>query len=192
MDQMTQHQNTELTPCWYVKDFADGWIKFYDVDMAIHEAKETEAIMCYSSDGSYPSRADRPAAMSGDRVSNAVIKQLDESIGKVPDWLKSKHGHDDYCPFCKTSPTVGHYAHCAYPIIRQFLTAPVVSDVEQLEAIPEGTTITLAKLKGGKFAFNVTRPDETTTLNRGLDGMAEAIKQAVSFANGLIEKEKAE
>jgi len=34
---------------WWVKDFADGWIKFYDVDMAIKEAKETGAIMKYSS-----------------------------------------------------------------------------------------------------------------------------------------------
>lgn len=42
------------TPCWYVKDYADGWIKFYDPQMAMHEAEMTGANMRYSADGKPP------------------------------------------------------------------------------------------------------------------------------------------
>ena len=34
--------------CWWIKDFADGWIKFLDQDNAISYAKETGAIMQWS------------------------------------------------------------------------------------------------------------------------------------------------
>jgi len=40
--------------CWYVKDFADGWIKFYDPQMALKEAEETGAIMIYAPAGVRP------------------------------------------------------------------------------------------------------------------------------------------
>lgn len=44
-----------MTSCWYVKDFADGWIKFYDVQCALNEAEETGAIMVHSTTGDPPS-----------------------------------------------------------------------------------------------------------------------------------------
>lgn len=34
--------------CWWIKDYADGWIKFVDQDNAIKYAKETGAIMQWS------------------------------------------------------------------------------------------------------------------------------------------------
>lgn len=70
----TQKQSETLTPCWYVKDFADGWIKFYDVDMAIAEAKASGAIMRYSENGAYPDRtqpSEMPVAEKDEQVKYA-------------------------------------------------------------------------------------------------------------------------
>lgn len=50
----------DLLPCWYVKDYADGWMKFYDVDCAIAEAKNTGAIMVYSENALPPDLASTP------------------------------------------------------------------------------------------------------------------------------------
>lgn len=78
-----------LTPCWYVKDFADGWIKFYDVDMAIHEAKETGAIMRYSSDGLYPDAQQGKQESAGDRAE--ALKWLDDIKTRYQDCTVKEH-----------------------------------------------------------------------------------------------------
>lgn len=71
MNAPTQKQSETLTPCWYVKDLADGWIKFYDVDMAIAEAKASGAIMCYSENGAYPDRAQPSETPVAEKVRDA-------------------------------------------------------------------------------------------------------------------------
>ena len=43
-----------MNPCWYVKDFADGWIKFDDLNQAANEVIRTGAIIQYSLDGKPP------------------------------------------------------------------------------------------------------------------------------------------
>lgn len=45
---MTPKATDALEGAWYVKDFADGWIKFHDPAMALREAQETGAIMRWS------------------------------------------------------------------------------------------------------------------------------------------------
>lgn len=72
---MTQKQSETLTPCWYVKDFADGWIKFYDVDMAIVEAKASGAIMLYSENGTHPepTRSQPSETPVADGVRHALV-----------------------------------------------------------------------------------------------------------------------
>lgn len=85
-----------MTPCWYVKDFADGWIKFHDVDMAIAEAQHTGAIMRYSADGSYPST---PAAPANADCSDCLrlIQERDDAeamCDKLSDKISELTGED--------------------------------------------------------------------------------------------------
>lgn len=77
-------QPDELLPCWYVKDYADGWIKFYDLDCAVKEAMETGAVMHYSANGFYP--ATRPTPRIDDQVDVEKLKaeillELAQDIG---------------------------------------------------------------------------------------------------------------
>ena len=69
---MTEKDKAALTPCWYVKDYADGWIKFYDQRIAIETIKETGAILIYSHDGSYPQSRATLAPAVVEPVSGAV------------------------------------------------------------------------------------------------------------------------
>lgn len=55
----TPENTPGLTTCWYVKDFADGWIKFYDHDRACDQAMQTGAIMQYSVTGKPPQPSER-------------------------------------------------------------------------------------------------------------------------------------
>lgn len=53
------------TPCWFVKDFADGWIKFHDPKLAMREAMMTGATMFYSPSGKLPKHLERDPNSSG-------------------------------------------------------------------------------------------------------------------------------
>lgn len=48
-----------MESCWYVKDFADGWIKFYDPMSAMDYAEDTGAIMKWSENGTEPLLVDK-------------------------------------------------------------------------------------------------------------------------------------
>jgi len=71
---MTDNNRAEGTPCWYVKDFADGWIKYTNGVEAMKTIMDTGAIMCWSRDGNPPmTPPDNAEAM---RVLVEVVKPL--------------------------------------------------------------------------------------------------------------------
>ena len=80
------------TPCWYVKDFADGWIKFYDVQCALTEAQETGAIMRYAHDGKYPDRPSelRQAGVDGGAALDA-LETMRSNGCLLPQRIQSQH-----------------------------------------------------------------------------------------------------
>lgn len=171
---MTPNTETELkpyqklTPCWYVKDFADGWIKFYDLDMAVAEAKVTGAIMRYSETGAYPNTR---AADQGNQeaVEPCAWLMMEGSMHEPSTWTNDKDEADLWM----------HQGARVKPVYERALTTPHEPSIslKQLKAICEGMRKEYSDFQHPKCSCK--KCVAITSNNAALDQVYEAAEKAV-------------